>query len=186
MFIRYKCTGATCYFYDKDKQLIKYPLGEDNTSFIISKDDIEFFNFNSTASGYYNLNEYELNKNHYFANGAIMLNLSIILKKEEEIKYRYKNKNLFEYFEASNILPNENDSVFRENYFKDDNKKIYLSKYNPNYYPALSVSPPNCIFDEEAGEYKYTNSGKASELYRAFRNKNKIPKTLFLKPHCRQ
>ena len=184
MFIRYTCKGGTCRFYDKNQDPIE-PLGESKYwAFIITNVDIEFFNFNlSSSDKFYTLSEYELDKNYSFERGKINFKLSTILKKEEEVPYNYKGNSLFESLEAPNILPNNNDCIFRENYFKNNDEKIYLSKYDSDYYPVLSVSPPNFVF--KGKKYQYTSDGEASKLYEAFRNEE-IPNTLFLKPYCRQ
>lgn len=199
MFIRYKCTGNTeCYFYDKDQNLItpvaeekKTPDSEDDDSFFAITDaNIEYFNFKTLSEDFQiiytdleELSNYKLNKDYFFDNKKIKFCISTILKKEQETEYYYRSRKLFSYFEAPNIFPDNNDSVFRKN-FKNKNKNVYLSKYDPDYYPVLSISPPNFTF--RIGEYEYTSDGKASELYEAFKYEGNIPNTLFLKPHCRQ
>lgn len=199
MFIRYKCTGYTeCYFYDKDQNLItpvaekkKTPDSEDDDSFFAITDaNIEYFNFKTLSEDFQiiytdleELSNYKLNKDYFFDNKKIKFCISTILKKEQETEYYYRSRKLFSYFEAPNIFPDNNDSVFRKN-FKNKNKNVYLSKYDPDYYPVLSISPPNFTF--RIGEYEYTSDGKASELYEAFKYEGNIPNTLFLKPHCRQ
>lgn len=143
--------------------------------------NIEFFNFDSNSKEFYELSKYKLNQKYSFEDEKIEFT---ILESGQKHIYNYGNKSLFESLEAPNILPDNNDSIFREDYLKNKNENIYLSKYNSNYYPVLSVSPPNFIFEQ--GKYQYTSDGEASKLYEAFRNSGKISNTLFLKPHCRQ
>lgn len=199
MFIRYRYSGnAECYFYDKDEQPItpvgekKTPLSEDDWLFTITDVNIKYFNFKTISEDFQiiytdleELSNYKLNKDYFFNNNKIKFRISTILKKEQETEYYYNSKKLFSYFEAPNIFPDNNDSVFREN-FKYDYKKIYLSKYDSDYYPVLSVSPPNFEFSAAGYEYISNNETKASKLYEAFRNENKVQNILFLKPHCRQ
>ena len=186
-YLQYTCNGANCYFYNKDKKPIESIGGNTSQTFIMTDLDIEFFNFDSNSKEFYELTEYKLNQKYSFEDGKIELT---ILENGQKHIYNYKDKSLFESLEAPNILPNNNDSIFREDYLKNENENIYLSKYNSDYYPVLSVSPPNFIFEQ--GKYQYTSNGEASKLYEAFRNEKilniseKIPKTLFLKPYCRQ
>lgn len=155
------------------------------------KNNVHFFSFAEDASKEHqkDIKEYELNKEYEIEDHKITF--LKILQKEEESAYYYKYFSLFESLEGPNNKPDleVGESLFREKYFYSEDKNIYLSKYVTNYYPALSVSPPD--FSKTGSHFwiegDETDPGlAATKLYKAFRTENKIPFTLFLKPHTRQ
>lgn len=201
MFIRYK-NGRKLFFYDKNKNLISGKDGQLKfkgipTFYFWADKDVYYFTLERNAGPYWEINKYDLNRVYTIRNTITKIDynitfLSILQKAKDNTDYQYNNQSFYTFFEGSNIKPSSNDILFRDDYKINENNRVYLSKYIEDYYPALAVSPPNFIFKD--GKYCWdpgSNLGpdpnkKASSLYKAYQNDNKIPFTLFLKPNYRQ
>lgn len=202
MFIRYKCNRGKLFFFDKDRNLISgeernlgslHSLWTKDNKYICYFYFEKNFNVDENSLKKYDIKNYKLNQEYEVirsSSGPYKITFLARLQKEEECGYNYGQDNennwvsLFECLEGPNYIPNEGDSLFREEYYKGKEKEnIYLSKYVTDYYPALSVSPPSFF---KTGRHPINSQGKAAIMYNSFRTDSKIPFTLFLKPHTRQ